>query len=76
MSISNKSFTGGLNNKSLSKELSEKPRVRLAIRDTEFLIRLILNNQIDGKDVEIASEVLKKVKEVHNNLMMKSQELF
>jgi len=52
-----------------------KPKVNFAIRDTEFLIRLILANQIDGKDVEIASSVLNKIKKIHEKLMLKSQEI-
>mgnify|MGYP003637903742 CR=1 FL=1 len=56
-----------------SKEV--EPKVSFAIRDTEFLIRLILANQIDGKDVEIASRVLGKIKKVHEKLIMKSQEI-
>jgi hypothetical protein len=57
----------------LSKEV--EPKVSFAIRDTEFLIRLILANKIDGKDVEIASRVLGKVKKVHEKLIMQSQEI-
>jgi hypothetical protein len=57
----------------LGKEV--EPKVSFAIRDTEFLIRLILANKIDGKDVEIASRVLGKVKKVHEKLIIKSQEI-
>jgi hypothetical protein len=53
----------------------DEPKVSFAIRDTEFLIRLILANKIDGKDVEIASRVLGKVKKVHEKLIIKSQEI-
>ena len=60
-------------NKSGVKEV--EPKVSFSIRDTEFLIRLILSNQIDGKDVEIASGVLGKVKKVHEKLIIQSQEI-
>ncbi|MDC0480347.1 hypothetical protein OAN76_02585 [Candidatus Marinimicrobia bacterium] len=53
----------------------DEPKVSFAIIDTEFLIRLILANKIDGKDVEIASRVLGKIKKVHEKLIMKSQEI-
>jgi len=59
----------------LSKGNSIDPKVSFSIRDTEFLIRLILANQIDGKDVEIASRVLGKVKKVHEKLIIQSQEI-
>tara|TARA_Y100001951_G_C11275939_1_gene261940 strand:- start:1303 stop:1518 length:216 start_codon:yes stop_codon:yes gene_type:complete len=51
------------------------PKVSFAIRDTEFLIRLILASQIEGKDVEIASKVLGKIKKIHEKLILKSQEI-
>ena len=43
-----------------------KPIVpKWSIRDTEFLIRLIMSSKIDGTDLEVASSVVKKVKELH-----------
>jgi len=62
--------------KSNSGLVKEAPKVSFSIRDTEFLIRLVLANQIDGKDVEVASRVLGKIKKVHEKLIMKSQEIF
>ena len=53
----------------------QEPKISFAIRDTEFLIRLILASQIDGKDVEIASFVLYKIKKIHEKLIIKSQEI-
>mgnify|MGYP003135423246 CR=1 FL=1 len=67
MSISKQSFA------QQSKE--KEPKISFAIRDTEFLIRLILASQIDGKDVEIASLVLNKIKKIHEKLIIKSQEI-
>ena len=39
------------------------------IRDTEFLLRLIMGSKIDGTDLEIAAEVTKKVKKLHASIM-------
>jgi len=39
------------------------------IRDTEFLLRLIMTSKIDGSDLEVASDVVKKVKELHATIV-------
>ena len=39
------------------------------IRDTEFLLRLIMTSKIDGADLEVAAEVVKKIKELHSNIV-------
>ena len=39
------------------------------IRDTEFLLRLIMTSKIDGTDLEVASDVVKKVKELHAKIV-------
>ena len=39
------------------------------IRDTEFLLRLIMTSKIDGTDLEVASAVVKKVKELHAKIV-------
>tara|TARA_Y100000310_G_C20155211_1_gene566579 strand:+ start:190 stop:390 length:201 start_codon:yes stop_codon:yes gene_type:complete len=52
----------------LSKSKSDKA-VSFTIADTEFLIRFILVNDISGKDVEVASGVLSKIKNIHKSLM-------
>ena len=41
----------------------------LTIQDTEYLLRKLVESQIDGREVEQASEVMKKVKELHKRLM-------
>jgi len=73
MSISKQSLTSKLSNNSSDRSLN--PKISFTIRDTEFLIRMVLVNQIDGKDVEIASSVLKKVKKIHEKLILHSQEI-
>ena len=39
------------------------------IQDTEYLLRKLVESKIDGREVEQASEVMKKVKELHKRLM-------
>ena len=39
------------------------------IQDTEYLLRKLVESKIDGREVEQASEVMKKVKELHKCLM-------
>ena len=39
------------------------------IKDTEFLIRLLISSKIDGGDLEVASSVLKKLKTLHTTLL-------
>jgi hypothetical protein len=53
--------------------LVEEPIVSFKITDSEFLIRLILSNKIDGKDVETCSSVLRKIKKIHEVLVSKKQ---
>ena len=39
------------------------------IRDTEFLLRLIMTSKIDGSDLEVAAEVVSKRKELHSRIV-------
>tara|TARA_R100000322_G_scaffold61363_1_gene38074 strand:- start:24344 stop:24532 length:189 start_codon:yes stop_codon:yes gene_type:complete len=39
------------------------------IRDTEFLLRLIMSSKIDGADIEQASSVLSKIKDIHKQIV-------
>ena len=39
------------------------------IRDTEFLIRLIMSAKIDGSDIVSASAVITKIKALHSKLI-------
>ena len=43
--------------------------LKLSIKDTEFIIRLLNNSSIPGADIEQAAETLKKIKEVHKKLL-------
>ena len=52
------------------KDSSEKDGdIIFTIQDTEYLLRKLVEAQIDGREVEQASEVMKKVKELHKCLM-------
>tara|TARA_Y100001938_G_C8081968_1_gene429710 strand:- start:1477 stop:1650 length:174 start_codon:yes stop_codon:yes gene_type:complete len=39
------------------------------IRDTEFLMRLLMSAKIDGQDIETAATVVKKIKQLHSKLI-------
>tara|TARA_R110002110_G_scaffold150932_1_gene343026 strand:- start:72 stop:248 length:177 start_codon:yes stop_codon:yes gene_type:complete len=49
--------------------VKNEPQVKWTIKDTEFLLRLINSSNIPGTDVEQASEVIKKIKEIHSKLL-------
>ena len=40
-----------------------------SIRDTEFLLRLIMCSKIDGADLEVAAEAVKKIKDLHAEIV-------
>ena len=46
-----------------------KMKVSFAIEDTEYLLRKLMQAQIEGREVEIASRVLTKVKELHQQIL-------
>jgi hypothetical protein len=53
-----------------SKPIDESvSKSRWTIRDTEFLLRLIMSSKIDGADIETASSVIKKVKNIHKRIV-------
>tara|TARA_R100001530_G_C4190222_1_gene121956 strand:+ start:242 stop:475 length:234 start_codon:yes stop_codon:yes gene_type:complete len=39
------------------------------ISDTEYVLRKLVEAKIDGREVEQASDVMKKVKQLHKKLM-------
>ena len=49
--------------------------VKLTITDTEYLLRKLMDASIDGREVEQASDVLKKVKDIHQRLMEQGIEI-
>ena len=53
----------------LVEEESKEDDIVFTIQDTEYLLRKLVESQIDGREVEQASEVMKKVKELHKRLM-------
>ena len=44
-------------------------QTKWSIRDTEFLIRLIMSSKIDGADLEVAAEAVKKIKDLHSKIV-------
>lgn len=61
---------------SVSTAVIEKPKsVLFTITDTEYLLRKLMDATIDGREVEQAAGVLKKVKELHQNLMEQGIEI-
>ena len=53
----------------LVKSESVEDDIVFTIQDTEYLLRKLVESKIDGREVEQASEVMKKVKELHKRLM-------
>ena len=50
----------------LIKSGSESDEVIFTIQDTEYLLRKLVEAKIDGREVEQASDVMKKVKKLHS----------
>tara|TARA_R100000742_G_C4258066_1_gene75921 strand:+ start:418 stop:651 length:234 start_codon:yes stop_codon:yes gene_type:complete len=70
---------GGSSAKTYIKEdspsLDNLSKVKFRIVDTEFLIRLIMQSRVEGKDVDVCSSVLNKIKQVHEALVKKTFEV-
>ena len=49
--------------------------VKLTITDTEYLLRKLMDASINGREVEQASDVLKKIKDIHQRLMEQGIEI-
>ena len=41
------------------------PEVKFGIKDTDFLLKLIMRSTFDGTEIEIANAVIKKLTEIH-----------
>ena len=46
-------------------EISQPPAIKLGVRDTDFLLRLIKKSSFDGGEVEQAYLVIQKLTEMH-----------
>ena len=47
-----------------------KPKdIEWSIRDTEFLLRLLMSSKIDGGDIEVAASVISRIKEMHARIV-------
>mgnify|MGYP003152544312 CR=1 FL=1 len=62
---------GGVKNKKGIEIVSDNSDedIVFTIQDTEYLLRKLVEAKIDGREVEQASEVMKKVKKLHSKLM-------
>lgn len=48
----------------------EKPKdIEWSIRDTEFLLRLLMSSKIDGSDIEVAASVITRIKAMHAKIV-------
>ncbi len=50
-------------------------RPRLSIKDTEFLLRILMGSNIQIREAKQAVETLEKIKFLHNSLMEKTIEV-
>lgn len=46
-------------------EISQPPVLKLGVRDTDFLLRLIKKSSFDGGEIEQAYLVIQKLTEMH-----------
>ena len=62
---------GGVKNKKGIEIVSDNSDedIVFTIQDTEYLLRKLVEAKIDGREVEQASEVMKKFKKLHSKLM-------
>tara|TARA_R110002020_G_scaffold239183_3_gene451757 strand:+ start:926 stop:1105 length:180 start_codon:yes stop_codon:yes gene_type:complete len=44
-------------------------KTQWSIQETEFLIRLLMSSKVDGADIEIAYEVIRKIKALHTKIV-------
>ena len=47
----------------------QEKNIEWSIRDTEFLLRLLMSSKIDGGDVEVAASVISKIKDLHSKIV-------
>lgn len=52
-----------------------KKRVKFTIKDTELLLRLFMDAPMLGKDIDQGVETLSKLKDLHNRLLAKFEEV-
>jgi len=41
------------------------PEVKFGIKDTDFLLKLIMRSTFDGTEIEVANNVINKLTEMH-----------
>ena len=48
----------------VNKEAHE-PKIRLNVKDTDFLLKLIMKSSFEGSEIEVAHTVILKLAEMH-----------
>ena len=45
--------------------LREKDQIKITVKDTDFLLKLIIRSQFEGSELEIAHSVMQKLSRIH-----------
>ena len=48
--------------------------IRLGVKDTDFLLKLILRSTFEGSELQIASSVMQKLAEIHREYLGETEE--
>tara|TARA_R100001443_G_scaffold41580_1_gene55017 strand:+ start:10333 stop:10518 length:186 start_codon:yes stop_codon:yes gene_type:complete len=48
-------------------QLSDEPIKKLTVKDTDFLLKLIMGSTFEGSELEIAHSVLTKIVKMHKD---------
>jgi hypothetical protein len=43
----------------------QKPEIKLSVKDTDFLLKLIMKSVFEGAEIESAYNVIQKLSEIH-----------
>jgi hypothetical protein len=46
---------------------AQKPEIKLSVKDTDFLLKLIMKSVFEGVEIESAYNVIQKLSEIHRN---------
>lgn len=56
-------------------DISTDKSISFTIANTEFLLRLLLTSQYEGKEIEAAYDALQKIKALHKRLLAHGQKV-
>jgi len=51
------------------------PQVQFSIKDTELILRVMLESDFKGKDIERVAETMTKVRELHEKLLNQAMDI-